>query len=188
MRLILAKLTIVAAACVAVFLLLGTLLIHPAKVQAAVEAPHPGVVAMQLGRHTASHGIYCGPPSLAPQVSMLLAKNKIWIGLTTFWLGDTNYDRNAEQYQWTVPNIEGEYDWQAAGQTLAEIRLSIKEYTKTENADGEHWFNVGSDIEIAAEDEVQYGELVAAMDLAVANAFVDFSVLSPDRLSARLQE
>ncbi len=182
MRSILAKLTIVAAACVAVFLLLGTLLIHPSRVQAAIAAPNPGIVPMQLGRHTMpSRGPNCGPPSLAPQTSMLLAKDKIWIGLTIFWPSENKYEHESEQYRWKISNVDGEYDWQAAGRTLAEIRLNIQEYETTR--DDDRWPGLTPDIEIAAEDEVQYGQLVAAMDLAVAHEFRDFSVLDNRQLT-----
>lgn len=94
--------------------------------------------------------------------SVLLTQNEIWIGLTT---GDRRQIRN-----------EGErYDWLALEQTLTEYREMPV-------------FTGRKDIEIAAEDDVTYQDVINAMDYAVATGFNDIGFIDPQSLSVRFRE
>jgi biopolymer transport protein ExbD len=94
--------------------------------------------------------------------SVLLTKNEIWVGLT---LGDRRQIRN-----------DGErYDWQGLEETLKEF----KEMPVFANR---------QDIEIAAEDDVDYQTVISAMDTAIATQFLDIGFVDPQSLSVRFKE
>ncbi len=179
MRSILAKLTIVAAACIAVFLLLGSLLVHPSRVQAAVAAPNPEVVPERLGRveFRAPWGtMNCSRPSYLPAPRLFLAEDKIWIVLTTFSPEDRSAFPDPEKYRWEIPNVDNKYDWKAMGQVLVVVRQQIQEWNDKHPRISSVPFRESIDMVIAAEDDVRYADLIKAMDMVVARNFEGFSI------------
>ena len=94
--------------------------------------------------------------------SVLVTKNEIWAGLT---VGDRRQIRK-----------EGEaYPWQDLGKVLKEFKdLSA--------------FKNRADIEIAADDEVVYQNIIFTMDMAVSSGFDDIGLVDPASLSVRFTE
>lgn len=94
--------------------------------------------------------------------SILLTQNEIWVGLT---LGDRRQIRS-----------EGDsYDWQGLEEVLTEYReMPI--------------FEGRSDIEVAAEDDVSYQDVINTMDYAIATDFRDIGFVDPQSLSVRFKE
>ena len=102
------------------------------------------------------------PPT---NISVLLTKNEIWVGLTT---GDRRQIRN-----------EGDsYDWAALEETLQEYR-EMPVFAGPP---------MRSDIEIAAEDEVTYQSVISAMDYSIGAQFRDIGYVDPTSLSVRFKE
>jgi len=98
-------------------------------------------------------------------ISVLLTKNEIWVGLTT---GDRRQIRN-----------EGEsYDWTS-------LEEALKEYREMPVFAGPP---MRSDIEIAAEDEVTYQNVITAMDYSIGSSFRDIGYVDPTSLSVRFKE
>lgn len=94
--------------------------------------------------------------------SILLTQNEIWVGLT---LGDRRQIRS-----------EGDsYDWQGLEEVLAEYREMPV-------------FEGRSDIEVAAEDDVSYQDVINTMDYAIATDFRDIGFVDPQSLSVRFKE
>lgn len=94
--------------------------------------------------------------------SILLTKSEIWVGLT---LGNRRQIRS-----------DGDtYDWAGLEETLDEYREMPV-------------FDGRSDIEIAAEDDVQYQTIINAMDYAIASEFRDIGFIDPQSLSVRFKE
>lgn len=114
-----------------------------------------------LQRPGIEHGIE--EPELT--VSVLLTKHDIWVGLTT---GDRAQIRSPS----------GGYDWQAFATVLAEYR-GIPDMEFRPSPGG---------IEIAAEDEITYQQVVNAMDYAIAANFRDVDYREPEALSVRFRE
>lgn len=94
--------------------------------------------------------------------SVLLTTNEVWVGLT---VGDRRQ----------ISNTADGYDWDS----LEDALDSYKEMPAFEGR---------QDIEIAAEDEVQYQALVDAMDRAVAKGFRDIGFVDPQSLSVKFKE
>jgi biopolymer transport protein ExbD len=102
------------------------------------------------------------PPTEPPQnISMLVAGDSVWIGVTT-----------GEQRQ--IKKAGEEYDWENVGNTLAEFKAGI--------------FSTREDIEIAAEDGVQYQAIISAMDFAISKGFKDVGYVDPASLSVKFKQ
>ena len=98
-------------------------------------------------------------------ISVLLTKSEIWVGLTT---GDRRQIRN-----------EGDsYDWES-------LEEALKEYREMPVFAGPP---MRSDIEIAAEDEVTYQNVINAMDYSIGMQFRDIGYVDPTSLSVRFKE
>ena len=98
-------------------------------------------------------------------ISVLLTKNEIWVGLTT---GDRRQIRN-----------EGEsYDW-------ASLEETLNEYREMPVFAGPP---MRADIEIGAEDEVTYQTVINAMDYSIGSQFRDIGYVDPTSLSVRFKE
>jgi len=98
-----------------------------------------------------------------PNMSILLTKGEIWIGVT---LGE----------QKPIPKSGGGYDWTELETTLKDFRERMPVFSDR------------TDIEIAAEDDVDYQSIITAMDYAIANKFVDIGFIDPQSLSVRFKE
>lgn len=95
-------------------------------------------------------------------ISVLLTKGEIWVGLTT---GDMT----------RITNPGDGYDWTAFEGKLEEYReMPI--------------FADRSDIEIAAEDEVTYQNVIWAMNSSIGSQFRDIGYVDPTSLSVRFKE
>jgi biopolymer transport protein ExbD len=99
-------------------------------------------------------------------ISVLLTKSEIWVGLSS---GDDMVQIRSE----------GEnYDWGALEEKLQQYRdmpLFLGPPMR-------------SDIEIAAEDEVTYQNVINAMDYAIGVEFRDIGYVDPTSLSTRFKE
>jgi biopolymer transport protein ExbD len=94
--------------------------------------------------------------------SILVTSSEIWVGITT---GDRRQI-----------NSDGEnYDWGGLEETLKEYREMPV-------------FADRLDIEIAAEDDVSYQNIINAMDTAIATEFRDIGFVDPQSLSVRFKE
>ncbi|HET6610393.1 MAG TPA: biopolymer transporter ExbD [Kofleriaceae bacterium] len=100
-----------------------------------------------------------------PKASILITKSELWIGLT---LGDRqqilNNNENPDPH---------DYD------ALLEVLKSYKEMPV---------FAERYDIEIAAEDEVTYQNVINTMDRAVISGFTDVGFVDPASLSVKFKE
>ena len=94
--------------------------------------------------------------------SVLLTTNEIWVGLT---IGDRRQ----------ISNTGDGYDWDSLDDAL-------KEYKEMPAFDGRQ------DIEIGAEDDVNYQAIVDAMDHSVAKGFRDIGFVDPQSLSVKFKE
>lgn len=94
--------------------------------------------------------------------SVLVTPGDVWVGLTT---GDRRQIR-----------MDGDrYDWDALEDILREFQdMPV--------------FAGRQDIEVAAEDTVNYQAIVHAMDAAVASGFRDIGFVDPQSLSVRFRE
>jgi biopolymer transport protein ExbD len=93
--------------------------------------------------------------------SVLVTKNEVWVGQTTGDLRRINKDGEQQ-------------DWQG-------LREVLDDYKKTTMADR-------TDIEVAAEDDVIYQDIINAMDTAIAAQFRDIGFIDPGSLSVRFKE
>jgi biopolymer transport protein ExbD len=93
--------------------------------------------------------------------SILITKNELWVGQTTGDLRRINKDGDVQ-------------DWQG-------LREVLDDYKKTTMADR-------TDIEVAAEDEVAYQDVISAMDTAIAAKFRDIGFIDPQSLSVKFKE
>lgn len=94
--------------------------------------------------------------------SILLTQNEIWVGITTGDRRQINSDGDS-------------YDWTGLEETLSEYKEMPV-------------FSDRSDIEIAAEDDVDYQTIINAMDTAIATKFRDIGFVDPQSLSVRFKE
>jgi biopolymer transport protein ExbD len=93
--------------------------------------------------------------------SILVTTNEVWVGLTTGDLRRIN--KNGDQQ-----------DWQG-------LREVLDDYKKGALADR-------PDIEVAAEDDVLYQDVISAMDTAIGAQFRDIGFIDPQSLSVRFKE
>lgn len=210
---------------------LGTSCATKKSVLPMVEAPTtPSLVALYNGRYSLSKGFSCSwsSPIYPPRVSVLVASERIWIGLSydepegipeeiitpyvdflqvadelplTFdEYGYYPAELGPKDRRWTIPSNDGRHDWTAAHATLLEIRELLNE-DEQERADleaaSEGFPSYSQPIlalaesysmEIAAEDEVPYENVIAAIDLAVASDFEDFAYVDATALPEWLKE
>jgi biopolymer transport protein ExbD len=97
------------------------------------------------------------------RASILIQENTIWVGLSRI-----NDFRQ-------IPQNAGAYDWKA----LAEL---LKEHKESSYFGAER-----EDIEIAAEDKIEYQTIISTMDVAIGAGFKDVGLADPSSLSARPQ-
>lgn len=94
--------------------------------------------------------------------SVLLTPSEVWVGLTT---GDRRQ----------IPKDSDGYDWETVKNNLTEFKeLPV--------------FQGRQDIEIAAEEEVDYQSIVTAMDVAVEVQFQDIGFVDAQSLSVKFKE
>ena len=98
-----------------------------------------------------------------PRASILLQKETIWVGIS----------RINDFRQVAIGDDEGA--WKKA------LRELLDEHKKST------YFAERTDIEIGAEDKVEYQVIISAMDTAIAAGFVDVGLADPASLSARPQ-
>jgi biopolymer transport protein ExbD len=96
-------------------------------------------------------------------VSVLVAQDSLWIGLTT---GDRRQIKN-----------EGE------NPNFAALEDVLTEYKNNSGI-----FKDRRDIELAAEDGVKYQAVISAMDSAIAKGFPDIGFVDPNSLSVRFKQ
>lgn len=104
------------------------------------------------------------PPQPPINLSILVAEDGDWIGITT------GQPRKIDK----LP--DGSYDYDALGEAL--------KYYKNESG----IFNERDDVEIAAEDKVDYQAVISTMDTAVANQFKGIRYVDPSSLSVRFKQ
>lgn len=103
------------------------------------------------------------PPEETPKnISVLLTKSEIWVGMTT-------------QQPTLIRNESNGYDWDALGKVLSEFKETAE-------------FTDRADLEIAAEDEVVYQSVIDAMDTSIGAQFIDIGYTDPASLSVRFKE
>jgi biopolymer transport protein ExbD len=94
--------------------------------------------------------------------SILVTQNEVWVGQTLGDLRRINKDSDG-------------YDWLGLKEVLDEYQnLPV--------------FVDRNDIEIAAEDDVRYEDVIAAMDTAIGANFRDIGFIDPGSLSVRFKE
>ncbi len=96
-------------------------------------------------------------------LSVLIAQDGLWIGITT---GQPR----------KIDKIGEEYNFEALGEAL--------QYYKKESG----IFNERDDVEIAAEDKVDYQTVITTMDTAVARDFKGIRYVDPASLSVRFKQ
>src|SRR5215831_2498145 len=102
------------------------------------------------------------PPQPPPiNLSVVVAQDGIWVGITTA------QPRKIDKLG------DGTYDFEALGEALS--------YYKNESG----IFTDRDDIEIGAEDRVEYQSIITAMDTAVAKQFKGIRYTDPASLSVR---
>jgi len=188
---------------------LGTSCATKKSVLPMVERPTtPSLVALYSGRYSLAKGFSCswGEQSYPPRVSVLVASERIWIGLSyddSESMDEYGYypaELGPRDRRWTIPSDDGRHDWEAAHATLLEIRelLNEGEQEEAELEAGREGFPSYSQpllaltesysMEIAAEDEVPYESIIAAIDVVVASDFEDFAYVDPPALPEWLKE
>ncbi len=105
------------------------------------------------------------PPQPPPiNLSVLVGQDGLWVGITT------GQPRKIDK------NPDGTYNWEALGDAL--------QYYKKESG----IFNDRDDVEIAAEDKVDYQSIITCMDFAVAKDFKGIRYVDPGSLSVRFKQ
>jgi len=104
------------------------------------------------------------PPQPPINLSILVAEDGDWIGITT------GQPRKIDKL------ADGSYDYDALAEAL--------KYYKNESG----IFNERDDVEIAAEDKVDYQAVISTMDTAVANQFKGIRYVDPSSLSVRFKQ
>ncbi len=100
-----------------------------------------------------------------PNISVLLTKSDMWIGVSGI---------GGERKQ--IPNLgEADYDWAGLEETLGIYKESSA-------------FMNRQDVEIAAEDDVNYDTIISGMDAAIASGFRDVGFVDPQSLSVRFKQ
>jgi biopolymer transport protein ExbD len=103
------------------------------------------------------------PPEDIINLSVLVAQDGIWIGLSN---GQPRH----------IAKQGDNYDWAALGEAL--------QYYKVESG----LFKDRDDIEVAAEDRVDYQSVINAMDTAVQKEFLGLRYVDPSSLSVRFKQ
>lgn len=98
-----------------------------------------------------------------PNASILLTSQEIWVGTT---LGDRQQIRHLG---------EGQPDWEGLSKVVVEFKESAT-------------FSTREDIEIGAENDVNYQQIITAMDTAIAAGFPDIGLVDPQSLSVRFKQ
>jgi biopolymer transport protein ExbD len=93
--------------------------------------------------------------------SILVTKNEVWVGQTSGDLRRINKDGDQQ-------------DWMG-------LREVLDDYKKGALADR-------ADIEVAAEDDVVYQDVISAMDTAIGAQFRDIGFIDPQSLTVRFKE
>jgi len=104
------------------------------------------------------------PPQPPINLSILVAEDGDWIGITT------GQPRKIDKL------ADGSYDYDSLAEAL--------KYYKNESG----IFNERDDVEIAAEDKVDYQTVISTMDAAVANQFKGIRYVDPSSLSVRFKQ
>ena len=105
------------------------------------------------------------PPQPPPiNLSVLAAQDGMWVGITT------GQPRKIDKL------ADGSYDYDALAEAL--------KYYKNESG----IFNDRDDVEIAAEDKVDYQAVISTMDTAVASQFKGIRYVYPSSLSVRFKQ
>ena len=105
------------------------------------------------------------PPQQPPiNLSILVAEDGDWIGITT------GQPRKIDKL------ADGSYDYDSLAEAL--------KYYKNESG----IFNERDDVEIAAEDKVDYQAVISTMDTAVASQFKGIRYVDPSSLSVRFKQ
>jgi biopolymer transport protein TolR len=105
------------------------------------------------------------PPQPPPiNLSVLVGQDGLWVGITT------GQPRKIDK------SADGSYNWDALGEAL--------QYYKKESG----IFTDRDDIEIAAEDKVDYQSVITSMDTAVAKEFKGIRYVDPASLSVRFKQ
>ncbi len=97
------------------------------------------------------------------RASVLIQENTIWVGLSRV-NEFSQIKKEGEEYNWTA---------------LRELL--------TQHKDKSGYFTDREDIEIAAEDDIEYQTIINVMDTAIASGFKDVGLADPASLSARPQ-
>ena len=110
--------------------------------EAVIPEPSPGLVAQQNPRYSAVKGFdYGRVPISSPTISVLLTKDKIWVGVRWYRLRHFRYGESGpfsnglqpQNLQWKLRNTNDEYDWEAAEDLLREIPAHLtKEIAESE--------------------------------------------------------
>lgn len=104
------------------------------------------------------------PPAEPPiNLSVLVAQDSHWVGITT---GDRRQIRKVGE----------DYDWKALDETIREFK------------EDKGIFNNRTDIEVAAEDGVNYQAIISTMDVAIVKGFTDIGYVDPNSLSVRFKQ
>jgi biopolymer transport protein ExbD len=97
-------------------------------------------------------------------LSVLVGQDGLWVGITT------GQPRKIDK------NADGSYNWDALAEAL--------QYYKKESG----IFNDRDDVEIAAEDKVDYQSVITTMDVSVAKEFKGIRYVDPASLSVRFKQ
>lgn len=95
------------------------------------------------------------------RASILIQESLIWVGLSRI-----------NDFRQIPKKPGGEYDWE-------ELRKLLDEHKESS------YFTDRQDIEIAAEDKIEYQTIISTMDEAIAAGFIDVGLADPSSLSAR---
>lgn len=100
------------------------------------------------------------------RASILIQENLIWVGLSRI--------NEFAQIPSKGKNNDGttKHDWDA-------LKSKLEEHKKSS------YFTDRQDIEVAAEDKVQYQTIISTMDIAISTGFIDVGLADPNSLSAR---
>lgn len=105
------------------------------------------------------------PPPPRPNVSILIAQDAHWIGIST--------TGEREQIKKPSPGADADYDWKSLGDILRAYK------------EDKGFFNDRNDIEIAAEDGVKFQAIISTMDAAIMKGFTDVGYVDPPSLSVK---
>ncbi|MFH0899678.1 MAG: biopolymer transporter ExbD [Pseudomonadota bacterium] len=96
-------------------------------------------------------------------LSILITKDSHWVGLTT---GDRQL----------IKKNGNEYDYRQLETVIEDYKKSVPEFQSRQ------------DVEIAAEDGVNYQAVISTMDCTIAKGFPDIGFLDPNSLSTKFRQ